>query len=56
MQYTFFLFVKHTHIYIGKMDEIREYTYTPISKLHATVSVLEQVINPFSISHITDVR
>ena len=60
MQYTFFLFVKHTHthiyIYIGKMDEIREYTYTPISKLHATVSVVEQVINPFSISHITDVR
>ena len=30
----------HTHIYIyGKEDEIREYTYTPIPKLHATVSV-----------------
>ena len=55
--FIFFLFVKHTHthIYIGEGDETREYTHTPTPKLHATVSVAEQVINPFSISHLTDV-
>ena len=40
---------------MGDGDEIREYTHTPTPKLHATVSVAEQVINPFSISHLTDV-
>ena len=52
----FFLFVKHTHTYIyEKGDQTMEYTHTPTPKLHATVSVAEQVINPFSISHLTDV-
>ena len=37
------------------MDETRECTRMPTPKLRATVSVTEQVINPFSISHITDV-
>ena len=37
------------------MDEIREYTHMPTPKLHAAVSIAEQVINPFSISHLTDV-
>ena len=27
------------------MDEIREYTHTPTPKLHAAVSVVEQVYN-----------
>ena len=45
----------HTHIW-GKGDEIREYTHTPTPKLHAVVSVVEQVINPFLISHLTDVE
>jgi len=47
--------LRNTHTYIGKWDEIREYTHTLTLKLHATVSVTEQVINPFSISHLTDV-
>ena len=50
----FFLFEKHTYIW-EKRDEIREYTHTPTPKLHGTVSVAEQVINSFSISHLTDV-
>ena len=55
-QAQFFLFEKHTYIYIWeKRDEIREYTHMSTPKLHATVSVAEQVINPFSISHLTDV-
>ena len=41
---------------MGEGDEIREYTHTPTPKLYATVNVAEQVINPFSISHLTDVR
>jgi len=49
-----FLFEKHTHIW-GKRNEIREYIHMPTLKLNATVSVTEQVINPFSISHLTDV-
>ena len=40
---------------MGEWDEIREYTHTPTPKLHATVNVTEQVINPFSISHLTNV-
>ena len=56
----FFLNLRNTHtniyIYIyGKGDEIREYTHTPIPKLHAAVSFAEQVINPFSILYLTDV-
>ena len=49
------IFEKHTHIK-GKGDEIREHTHTPTPKLHAAVSVVEQVINPFLISHLTDVE
>lgn len=47
----FFFFEKHTHThtYMGEENEIREYTHTPTPKLHATVSVAEQVINPFLI-------
>ena len=33
--------------------EIREYAHMPIPKLYAAVSVAEQVINPFSVSHLT---
>ena len=51
----YLFFWLNTHIYIEEGDEIREYTHTPTQKLHATVSVAEQVINPFLISHITDV-
>ena len=66
----FFIWETHTHIW-GKGDEIKEYTHTPTPKLHATVSVFfdntewddsttlsmtRQMINPFSISHLTDVR
>ena len=53
----FFLFICYTHtdIISGKGDETREYTCMPTRKLHAAVNVTEQVINHFSISHITDV-
>jgi len=51
----FYLRNTHTHTYIGEDDEIRKYTYTPTPKLHATVNIAEQVINLFSISHLTDV-
>ena len=55
-QFFFFFFEKHTHTYIWeKEDEIMEYTHMPTPKLYATVSVAGQVINPFSISHFTDV-
>ena len=56
MSIFFYLRKTHTHTHIwGKGDEIREYTHTPTPKLHATVSVAEQVINLFSILHLTDV-
>ena len=48
-----FFYLRNTHIY-GEEDEIREYTHMPIPKLHETVSVRDQVINPFSISHLTN--
>ena len=52
----FFNFIYiYTHTYMGEGDEIRKYTHTSTPKLHATVSVAEQVINFFSISHLTDV-
>ena len=51
-QYLFYLFEKHTHI--GEEDEIKEYTYMPTPKLHATISIAEQIINLFSISHFID--
>ena len=51
-----FLFEKHTHAhthtYIGEGNEIKEYTHTPILKLHATISVVKQVINSLSINFI----
>ena len=40
---------------MGGGDEIREYTHMATPKLHATISVAEQVINTFSISHLIDV-
>ena len=49
-----FFYLRNTHTYLGEGDEIRKYTYTPTPKLHATVSVVEQMINLFSISHLTD--
>ena len=52
-QYLFYLFEKHTHI--GEGDEIGGYIYALTSKLHVTISVTEQIINLFSISHFTDV-
>ena len=56
-EYLFFsLVTTHRHTYVsGKGDEIREYTHIPTPKLYAVVSVGKQVINPFSISHLTDV-
>ena len=55
-EYLFYLRNIHTHTHTwGKGDEIREYTHTPIPKLHAAVTVAEQVINPFLISHLTDI-
>ena len=55
-----FLFEKHTHthahIYIsGRGDESGGYIHTPTPKLHAAISVTRQGINPFSISHLTEV-
>ena len=52
-EYLFYLFEKYTHI--GEGDETREYIYTTTPKLHATISVAEQIINLFLISHFTDV-
>ena len=51
----FYLLNTHTCVYIWEGDETREYTHMPTLKLHATVSVAEQVINSFSISYLTDV-
>ena len=50
----FYLSVTHTHIISRKGDETRAYTCVPSPKLHAAVCVMEQVINHFPISHITD--
>ena len=33
--YLFYLRNTHTHIYMGKGDEIKEYTYTPTPKPYA---------------------
>ena len=55
--FIFYFLVKHTYILThtsGKGDEIREYNYMPTTKLHAAHNVALQVINPFSISHLTD--
>ena len=55
--FIFYFLVKHTYILThtsGKGDETREYTYMPITKLHVAHNVALQVINPFSISHLTD--
>ena len=43
----------HAVVSVGEEDEIIEYTHMSTSKLHAVVSVAEQVINLFSISHLT---
>ena len=51
-EYLFYLFEKYTHI--GEGDET-EYIYTTTPKLHVTISVAEQIINLFLISHFTDV-
>ena len=51
----FFLINTHKHSYVqAKGEETREYIHTPTPKLHAAVSVTKQVINPFSISHLSD--
>ena len=51
-----FFFVKHSQKQIiqGKGDETSEYNHKTTPKLHGAVSVAEQMINPFSLLHITN--